>query len=82
MWTFPKFLFPCTLGCLTVIQTLWICFISNYKDDWAVLTVMFLQVWIYISVFRSRTRIRQLTEELFKISNMLHVYTIQKKKML
>ncbi|GIZ04640.1 hypothetical protein CEXT_164851 [Caerostris extrusa] len=33
-------------------------------------------------MFRSRTRIRLLTEELFKISNMLCVFTIQKKKML
>ncbi|GIY52836.1 uncharacterized protein CDAR_432651 [Caerostris darwini] len=42
----------------------------------------FLQLWISICVFRSRARIRLLTKELDRISNMLHVYTIQKKKML
>ncbi|GIY94400.1 uncharacterized protein CEXT_369331 [Caerostris extrusa] len=64
------------------MQILWQYFISSYKDEWAALIVAFLQLWIYISVFRSRTKIRLLTEELFKISNMLRVFTIQKKKML
>ncbi|GIY94410.1 hypothetical protein CEXT_369401 [Caerostris extrusa] len=82
MWNLTKYRFPCILGCITVIQTLWLCFISNNKDERAALIVLFLQLWIYISVFRSRTRIRLLTEELFKISNMLRVYTIQKKKLL
>ncbi|GIY26603.1 hypothetical protein CDAR_41381 [Caerostris darwini] len=77
-----KYLFPCVLCYLTVIQILWLCFISGYKDEWAALIVLFLQLWIYISVFRSRTKIRLLTEELYRISNMLRVYTLQKKKML
>ncbi|GIZ04645.1 hypothetical protein CEXT_164881 [Caerostris extrusa] len=42
--------------------------------------VLFLQLWIYISVFRSRTKIRLLTEELHRISNMLYAYTLQEKK--
>ncbi|GIY03043.1 uncharacterized protein CDAR_511451 [Caerostris darwini] len=82
IWNFPKYLFLSILGCLTVIQTLWLCFISSYKDEWAALIVLYLQLWIYISVFRSRTRIRPLTEDLYRISNMLHAYTIQKKKIL
>ncbi|GIY94392.1 hypothetical protein CEXT_369261 [Caerostris extrusa] len=65
-----------------MIQILWLTFISNHKDEWTVLIVLFLQLWISICVFRSRARIRLLTEELYRISNMLHVYTIQKKKML
>ncbi|GIY38484.1 uncharacterized protein CDAR_39221 [Caerostris darwini] len=65
-----------------MIQILWLTFISNHKDEWTVLIVLFLQLWISICVFRCRARIRLLTEELYRISNMLHVYTIQKKKML
>ncbi|GIY03045.1 uncharacterized protein CDAR_511461 [Caerostris darwini] len=77
-----KCLFPCVLCYITVIQILWLCFISGYKDKWAALSVLFLQLWIYISVFRSRTKIRMLTEELNRISNMLRVYTLQKTKTL
>ncbi|GIY94399.1 uncharacterized protein CEXT_369321 [Caerostris extrusa] len=79
---FPKYLFPCLMCCSGVIQILWLTFISNHKDEWTVLIVLFLQLWIAICVFRSRTTIRLLTEDLYRISNMLHVYTIQKKKML
>ncbi|GIY94377.1 hypothetical protein CEXT_369171 [Caerostris extrusa] len=75
-----KYLFPCILIYLAVIQILWLCFISSYKDEWATLIVLFLQLWIYISVFRSRTKIRLLTEELHRISNMLRVYTLKKKE--
>ncbi|GIY26627.1 hypothetical protein CEXT_8001 [Caerostris extrusa] len=51
-------------------------------DQWAGLIVLSLQLWIYISMFRSRTKIRLLTEDLYRISNMLHAHTLQKKKML
>ncbi|GIY56696.1 uncharacterized protein CDAR_126631 [Caerostris darwini] len=44
--------------------------------------VLSLQLWIYISVFRSRNKIRLLTEDLYRISNMPHAYTLQKKKMM
>ncbi|GIY12632.1 hypothetical protein CDAR_104221 [Caerostris darwini] len=57
-------------------------FFSIGKDQWAGLIVLSLQLWIYISVFRSRTKIRLLTEDLYRISNMLHAHTLQKKKML
>ncbi|GIY47358.1 hypothetical protein CDAR_501901 [Caerostris darwini] len=80
IWNLPKFLFPSFLCLNLVNQILWLCFISSYKDEWVTLIVLFLQLWIYISVFRSRTRIRLLTEDLFRISNMLRVYTIQKRK--
>ncbi|GIY52831.1 hypothetical protein CDAR_432621 [Caerostris darwini] len=40
--------------------------------------VLSLQLWIYISVFRSHTRIRLLMEDLYRISNMLHAHTPQK----
>ncbi|GIY94393.1 hypothetical protein CEXT_369271 [Caerostris extrusa] len=75
-----KYLFPCVLCYLAVIQILWLCFISGYKDEWAALIALFLQLWIYISVFRSRTKIRLVTEELNRISNTLRVYTLQKKR--
>ncbi|GIY10933.1 uncharacterized protein CEXT_219741 [Caerostris extrusa] len=64
------------------MQILWLCFISNYKDEWAAMIVVFLQLWIYVSVYRSRTKFRLLTEELHRISNMLRVYTLKTKKML
>ncbi|GIY47364.1 uncharacterized protein CDAR_501931 [Caerostris darwini] len=82
MGNFPKFLFPSFICFNLVIQILYLCFISNAKDEWAGLMVLSLQLWIYISVFRSRTRILLLTEDLYRISNMLHAYTVQKKKML
>ncbi|GIY31372.1 hypothetical protein CEXT_12831 [Caerostris extrusa] len=47
-------------------QILWLCFVSRYKDECASLIVLFLQLWIYISLFRSRTRIRLLMEDLFQ----------------
>ncbi|GIY87349.1 uncharacterized protein CDAR_371871 [Caerostris darwini] len=65
-----------------MIQTLYLCFISNAKDEWAGLMILSLQLWIYISVFRCRTRIRLLTENLYRISNTLHAHTVHKKKML
>ncbi|GIY79380.1 uncharacterized protein CDAR_204631 [Caerostris darwini] len=68
--------------CNVLIQILWLIFISNNKDEWTVLIVLFLQLWISICVFQSRARIRLLTKELDRISNILHVYIIQKKKML
>ncbi|GIX68587.1 hypothetical protein CEXT_296261 [Caerostris extrusa] len=43
---------------------MWLCFISIAKDEWAGLVVLSLQLWIYITVFQSRTRIRLLTEDL------------------
>ncbi|GIY38491.1 hypothetical protein CDAR_39261 [Caerostris darwini] len=82
MWNFPKYLYPCLLCCNLLFQIMWLFFVSNYKDDWAVLIVLFLQLWNYICVFRSRASIQLLTEDLYRISNMLRVYTIQKKKML
>ncbi|GIY47362.1 uncharacterized protein CDAR_501921 [Caerostris darwini] len=82
MWNIPKYLIPCLLCYLAVMQILWLCFLSTHKDEWAALIVLFLQLWIYICLFRSRTRIHLLTEELFKISNMLRAFTIQKKKLL
>ncbi|GIY94373.1 hypothetical protein CEXT_369151 [Caerostris extrusa] len=68
MWNFPKYLFPCLLCGNVVIQILWLTFISNSKDYWAVLVVQFLQLWICICVFRSRARLRLLTKELYRIS--------------
>ncbi|GIY67916.1 hypothetical protein CDAR_619831 [Caerostris darwini] len=82
MWNFPKFLVPSFLCFNLVIQILWLCFISMGQDEWSALMVLCLQLWIYISVFQSRTRIRMLTEDLYRISNMLHAYTLQKKKMM
>ncbi|GIY10943.1 hypothetical protein CEXT_219821 [Caerostris extrusa] len=82
MWNFPKFLVPSFLCFNLVIQILWLCFISIGQDEWSALMVLCLQLWIYISVFRSRTKIRLLTEDLYRISNMLHAYTRQKKKMM
>ncbi|GIY38485.1 uncharacterized protein CDAR_39231 [Caerostris darwini] len=55
---------------------------SIIEDYWAVLIVQFLRLVICICVFRSRARIRLLTKELYRISNMLNFYTIQKNKML
>ncbi|GIY11974.1 hypothetical protein CEXT_290181 [Caerostris extrusa] len=55
-----------SLCCLSLIQILWICLISNHKDEWAVLIILSFQLWIYITVFQSRTRIRLLTEELLQ----------------
>ncbi|GIY94386.1 hypothetical protein CEXT_369221 [Caerostris extrusa] len=81
MWNFPKFLFPSFLCSNLLIQILWLCFISIGKEDWARVTVLCLQLWIYISMFRSRTNIQMLTEDLCRISNMLHARTLQKKTM-
>ncbi|GIY94398.1 hypothetical protein CEXT_369311 [Caerostris extrusa] len=75
-----KYLFPCLLSYLAVVQILWLCFVSSYKDEWATLIVLFLHLWIYISMFRSRTKIRQRMEELHRISNMMCVYTLKTKK--
>ncbi|GIY47371.1 hypothetical protein CDAR_501971 [Caerostris darwini] len=75
-----KYLFPCLLSYIAVVQILWLCFVSSYKDEWATLIVVFLQLWIYISMFRSRTKIRQLTEELHRISNMMCVYYSRQRK--
>ncbi|GIY37587.1 hypothetical protein CDAR_285741 [Caerostris darwini] len=82
IWNFPKFLFPSFLCFNLVNQILWLCFISIAQDEWAGLVVLSLELWIYISVFRSRNNIRLLTEDLYRISNMLHAHTLQKKKML
>ncbi|GIY77249.1 hypothetical protein CEXT_320761 [Caerostris extrusa] len=79
MWNFPKFLLPSFLCFNLVIQIMWMCFISIAKDEWAALMILCLQLWIHISVFRSRTRIRLLTEDLYRISNMLHAYTPEKE---
>ncbi|GIX70053.1 hypothetical protein CEXT_10451 [Caerostris extrusa] len=82
MWNFPKFLFPSFVCFNLVNQIMWLCFISIAQDEWAGLVVLSLELWIYIGVFRSRTKIRLLTEDLYRISNMLHAYTLQKKKMM
>ncbi|GIY52830.1 uncharacterized protein CDAR_432611 [Caerostris darwini] len=82
MLNFPKYLFLCLLCGNVVIQILWLSFISSSKNYWPVLAVQFLQLCIYICVFRSRARIRLLTKELYRISKMLYFYTIQKKKIL
>ncbi|GIY07659.1 uncharacterized protein CDAR_216661 [Caerostris darwini] len=82
MWNLTKYLFPCLLCCNLVFQIVSLSFVSDCRDDWAVLIVLFLQLWICVSVFRSRARIRLLTEDLYRISNMLHEYPFQKKKML
>ncbi|GIY67926.1 uncharacterized protein CDAR_619921 [Caerostris darwini] len=78
---FPKILVPSFLCFNLLIQILWLCFISIGKEDWARVIVLCLQLWIYISMFRSRTKIRLLTEDLYRISNMLHARTLQKKMM-
>ncbi|GIY10929.1 uncharacterized protein CEXT_219711 [Caerostris extrusa] len=82
MWNFHNYLFPCLLCCNLVFQILWLSFVSSYKDEWTVLIVLFLQLWISICVFRYRAEIRLLTDNLYRISNMLRNYIIQKKKML
>ncbi|GIY07661.1 hypothetical protein CDAR_216681 [Caerostris darwini] len=81
IWNFPKFLFPSFLCFNLMIQIMWLCFFSIGKEDWARVIVLCLQLWIYISMFRSRTKIRMLTENLYRISNMLHAHTLQKKMM-
>ncbi|GIX84821.1 uncharacterized protein CDAR_490561 [Caerostris darwini] len=79
LWNFPKYLFPFLLLSVIVIQSLWLSFLSDGKDEWTALIILFLELWIYIIVFRSRTRIRLLTENLYRISHMLSVHTIQRK---
>ncbi|GIY57222.1 hypothetical protein CDAR_230041 [Caerostris darwini] len=82
MWNFPKYLVPSFLCFNVVVQILWLCLISFSKDEFAALMMLCLQMWIYISVFQSRTKIRLLTDDLYRISNMLHDHTLQKKKMM
>ncbi|GIY57226.1 uncharacterized protein CDAR_230061 [Caerostris darwini] len=82
LWNFPKVLVPSFLCFNMVIQILWMCFISMGQDEWSALIILCLQLWIYISVFQSRTKIRLLTEDLYIISNMMHAYTLQKKKLM
>ncbi|GIY88589.1 hypothetical protein CEXT_663671 [Caerostris extrusa] len=60
-------------------QCLWLSFLSDAKDEWTALIILFLQLWIYINLFRSRTRIHLLTNNLERISNMIRVDTIQRK---
>ncbi|GIY10941.1 hypothetical protein CEXT_219801 [Caerostris extrusa] len=71
-----SYLLPrCDANCLAMI-------LSNYKDEWAALIVLFLRTVDLISVFRSRPKIRLLSDKLFRISNMLRIFAIQKKKTL
>ncbi|GIX88742.1 hypothetical protein CDAR_165101 [Caerostris darwini] len=79
LWNFPKYLFPSLLCSAIVTQSLWLSFLSDAEDEWTALIILFLQLWIYINLFRSRTRIRPLTKNLERISNMVRVDTIQRK---
>ncbi|GIY08986.1 uncharacterized protein CEXT_351991 [Caerostris extrusa] len=81
-WNFPKYLFPSLLCFIIVAQSLWLIFFYDARDELTALVILFLQLWIYIILFRSRTRIRLLTENLYRISHMLSVHTIQRKRTL
>ncbi|GIY10940.1 hypothetical protein CEXT_219791 [Caerostris extrusa] len=80
MWNFPKFLVPIFICVNLVTQILWLCFITISRDELVGVMVHCLQLWICISVFRSRTKIRLLTEDLYRISNMLHAYTLRRRR--
>ncbi|GIY67924.1 uncharacterized protein CDAR_619901 [Caerostris darwini] len=82
MWNFPKFLVPIFICVNLVTEIMWLCFISISRDELVGLMIQCLQMWICISVFQSRSKIRLLTEDLYRISNMLHAYTLQEKKMM
>ncbi|GFS75886.1 uncharacterized protein NPIL_172191 [Nephila pilipes] len=70
VWNSPKYAFQVILFLNVVTQSMWLVFVSRRQSDWAMLIITLLQMSVYISLLRSREKIRLLLKKLSKISKL------------
>ncbi|GFT75094.1 uncharacterized protein NPIL_307581 [Nephila pilipes] len=71
VWNFPNYAFKGILFLVVVTQIMWLIFVSSTQSDCALFIIIILQVSAYISLLRSREKIRLLLSKLSKISRIL-----------
>ncbi|GFS75876.1 uncharacterized protein NPIL_172151 [Nephila pilipes] len=69
VWDSPKHTFKIILFLDVVTQSMWLISVSRRQSDWAMLLIILLQMSVYISLLRSRAKIRLLLKKLSGISN-------------
>ncbi|GFT46646.1 uncharacterized protein NPIL_538351 [Nephila pilipes] len=70
IWNSPKHAFRIMLFLVVVTQSVWLIFISSEQNDWSLFIIILLQVSAYISLVRSREKIRLLLNQISNISKI------------